>query len=85
MTCTVNNFVFLCVAAHSERPKNVKMFLQPYAGEKDGRSIYKNKILPLFQTAGVGVDLTGDCVGVCACVCECIYYYYIKCKPEIKL
>ncbi|KAK7108968.1 ceramide kinase-like protein [Littorina saxatilis] len=40
------------------RPKNVKIFLQAYAGEKNGRNIYKNKILPLFQNAGIAVDMT---------------------------
>ena len=38
----------------------MKVFLQPYAGDKSGKSTYKNKILPLFQNAGVALDLTGE-------------------------
>ncbi|KAH9489706.1 hypothetical protein Btru_037467 [Bulinus truncatus] len=40
-----------------QRPTSIKLFLQPYAGNKTGRSIYKNTVLPLFQSAGVSVDL----------------------------
>ncbi|KAL8601269.1 hypothetical protein ACOMHN_003213 [Nucella lapillus] len=40
------------------RPRNVKVFLQPYAGDKNGRSMFKHKILPLFQNAGVATDMT---------------------------
>ncbi|KAK7498390.1 hypothetical protein BaRGS_00010344 [Batillaria attramentaria] len=42
----------------SGRPKNVKVYLQPFAGERHAKSIYKHKIAPLFKTAGVAVDLT---------------------------
>ncbi|XP_076439472.1 uncharacterized protein LOC143279336 [Babylonia areolata] len=50
----LNNFI----NSLEGRPKNVKLFLQPYAGDKNGRSIFKHKILPLFQNAGVATDVT---------------------------
>jgi hypothetical protein len=36
----------------------VKLFLQTYAGNGSGKSVYKHKVLPLFQTAGVAMDMT---------------------------
>ncbi|KAK6178105.1 hypothetical protein SNE40_012934 [Patella caerulea] len=41
-----------------ERPRSVKLFLQPFAGEKDGLSMFRQKILPLFRTADCNVDMT---------------------------
>ncbi|XP_025093865.1 ceramide kinase-like isoform X2 [Pomacea canaliculata] len=40
------------------RPKNVKLFLQRHAGDNHGKSIYKSKILPIFKTACIAVDLS---------------------------
>ncbi|KAK3581636.1 hypothetical protein CHS0354_011135 [Potamilus streckersoni] len=38
------------------RPKSVKLFLQHYAGAAHGRSLLKNKVLPLFNLADINVD-----------------------------
>uniref|UniRef100_A0A2C9LK89 DAGKc domain-containing protein n=1 Tax=Biomphalaria glabrata TaxID=6526 RepID=A0A2C9LK89_BIOGL len=47
-----------CIKKIHHRPAVIKLFLQPFAGNKTGRSLYKNTISPLFQSAGVSVDLT---------------------------
>ncbi|XP_052247823.1 ceramide kinase-like protein [Dreissena polymorpha] len=39
-----------------KRPTSVKLFLQTHAGGKNGSSLYKSKVLPLFQAADVQVD-----------------------------
>ncbi|GFO42066.1 ceramide kinase-like protein [Plakobranchus ocellatus] len=41
-----------------KRPRAVKLFLQPYAGAKNGRSLYQKNVLPLFQHAGITVDMS---------------------------
>ena len=42
------------------RPKKIKVFLQPYAGKKTAKSIYYQKIRPIFQAAGVEEDCIGE-------------------------
>lgn len=44
------------MAEMTRRPKSVKLFLQTHAGSKNGSSVYKNKVTPLFQAADVHVD-----------------------------
>ena len=41
------------------RPRSIKLYLQPHAGAKHGASHYKNKVLPLFQSADVSVERIG--------------------------
>ncbi|ESO96582.1 hypothetical protein LOTGIDRAFT_143976, partial [Lottia gigantea] len=41
-----------------ERPKSVKLFIQKYAGEKTGMTLFREKILPIFRTADCNVDMT---------------------------
>lgn len=38
------------------RPHTVKLFLQPYAGSKNGRTIFQRTIYPLFRHAGISID-----------------------------
>lgn len=38
------------------RPKCIKLFLQTHAGSKNSGSIYKNKVLPMFESANIHVD-----------------------------
>ncbi|RUS88047.1 hypothetical protein EGW08_004213 [Elysia chlorotica] len=42
-------------SAH-QRPQTVKLFFQPYAGAKTGRTMFQRTIYPLFQSAGISVD-----------------------------
>ena len=41
------------------RPKKLLVFLQPYAGKKNSRSIYKKEILPMFEMAGITEEYFG--------------------------
>ena len=52
--------MFSSISARSGCPKNVKLFLQSHAGvAKNGKKIFKHTVAPLFQNAGVGIDMTG--------------------------
>ena len=51
---------YLCdVLEIQGRPRSIKLYLQPHAGAKHGASHYKNKVLPLFQSADVSVERIG--------------------------
>lgn len=49
----------LFISAFKKRPKAIKLFLQTHAGLKNGASLYKSTVLPLFQSADVNVDCVG--------------------------
>ncbi|KAK3791075.1 hypothetical protein RRG08_010479 [Elysia crispata] len=44
------------IKSFHRRPQTVKLFLQPYAGSKNGRTLFQRTIYPLFQHAGISVD-----------------------------
>ena len=48
-----------CIVAMKGRPKTIKLFVQNHAGLKNGSSLYKNTVLPLFQSAGINVECVG--------------------------
>ena len=49
----------ICLAEIRGRPKSIKMYLQGHAGTKHGASVYKSRVFPLFDSAGVSVDCVG--------------------------
>ena len=52
--------ISLCSTVRHKRPKKVKVFLQPYAGNKMGRTIFSKSVLPMFLAAEIHVDLAGN-------------------------
>lgn len=38
------------------------MYIQNYAGPHKSKEIYKKKVQPLFEAAGIKVNLTGTCI-----------------------
>ena len=43
------------------RPKNLKVYLQPYAGKKCVKSLFAGNVQPLFTAAGITTDIIGNC------------------------
>ena len=52
--------VVLFCAEFEERPRRVKVFVQPHAGKKQGMMHFNTHVLPLLQVADVTMDLTRE-------------------------
>ncbi|XP_014679372.1 PREDICTED: ceramide kinase-like [Priapulus caudatus] len=46
------------------RPKTLKVFIQPFAGNGKGKECYKRVVAPLFQSADIETDITEDRLSV---------------------
>ena len=39
----------------------MKVYVQPYAGKKQGMSIFNTSVLPVFEAANIDFDVTRKC------------------------
>ena len=59
-TASVKHGDVVCCAEFEERPRRVKVFVQPHAGKKQGMMHFNTHVLPLLQVADVTMDLTRE-------------------------
>ena len=48
------------ISVYTDRPKRIKLFLQPWAGKKLARSVYRKSVQPVFESAGVDMSYVGQ-------------------------
>ena len=41
------------------RPKNVLVFINPHGGKRKAPKVYRDKVAPLFELAGITTDVIG--------------------------
>lgn len=54
------SFVLFCSAGFKNRPKSLKVFVNPISHKKEAYQIYLDKVAPLFKLADIQADVTGE-------------------------
>lgn len=52
------NFVFVFLLGFSNRPKSLKVILNPQSHKKEATQVYYEKVEPLLRIAGIKTDVT---------------------------
>ena len=51
---------FTCNVTDPERPRRLFVLVNPASGHFKGRTIFENVVAPIFQMAGVHIDVTSE-------------------------
>ncbi len=46
--------------AEFERPKNLLVFINPHGGKRKAAKVYREKVAPLLDLAGITTDVIGE-------------------------
>ena len=50
---------FFTIILEFNRPKSVLVFINPHGGKKKAPKVYRDKVAPLFELAGITTDVIG--------------------------
>lgn len=68
VVCNLNFFFFL---GFQNRPKSLKVFVNPSSHKREATHIYYEKVAPLFKLADIKTDVTGKLLQKCSLIlCE---------------
>lgn len=65
MTETLSFFLYVCLLGFSDRPKSLKVLLNPQSHRKEATQVYYEKVEPLFKIAGIKTDVTSKSFSDC--------------------
>lgn len=64
------DFSMFFFSGFSNRPKSLKILLNPQSHKKEATQVYYDKVEPLLKIAGIKTDVTSESLSLCNFIIE---------------